>query len=778
MKQDPYQVTGYDLPLIPLRGIYMFPHMVIHFDIGRQKSLLSLDEALLKDSPVILCTQNDYKVEKPTKKDLYPMGVIANIKQTLKLPNGSTRVLVEGMHRVSIDKLNLRRRYYQAEGKVYEQEETIEITKILEAATRLVLSDMKEYLEFNPSMGQEMMLGLADIDDPGRLCDVIASYIGLRDDDYAAILSELDIYKRLEKTHQILQKEIELLQIEDEISKRVQTQIDQVQKEYYLKEQISAIRRELGEDEDADSFIIEYEEKLAKLRIPKETKEKIAKEISRLKQLSTQSPEFQVSRSYLDVIFDLPWNQSTKDKIDLKTAEAILEEDHYGLKDVKEHILEYIAIKKLASKMRSPILCLVGPPGVGKTSVAKSIARAMNRNFVRMSLGGVRDEAEIRGHRKTYIGSMPGRIIQLLIQSKVNNPVFLLDEIDKLASDYRGDPASALLEVLDPEQNNTFADHYVEVPFDLSHILFVTTANYLEDIPEPLKDRMEVIRLSGYTHDEKWHIARRHLIPKQIGYHGLEKSDVEISDEALQDMILYYTREAGVRSLERMIARALRKAAKKIVEEPDAVIRITRENLADWVGKKRYLDDEKPREPQVGVVTGLAWTSVGGEILGIEALTMPGTGKLQLTGSLGDIMKESAMAAISYVRARSDQFGIDPNFHKELDMHIHVPEGATPKDGPSAGVTITVAVVSALLKKKVRTDIAMTGEITLRGKVLPIGGVKEKVLAASRYAIKEIFLPKENERDLEDVPDHIKSELTFHFVEDVSEILERAFVED
>lgn len=778
MKSKPYHVTRYDLPLIPLRGIYMFPHMVIHFDIGRQKSLQSLEEAMLRDSPVVLCTQNDYKVEKPTKRDLYSMGVIASVKQTLKLPNGSTRVLVEGMHRASVDKLNLRRKYYQAEGNVYEVVEEPEMTKTMEAAMRLVLSDMKEYLQYNPTMGAEMMMGLSDIDDPGRLCDVIASYIGLREEEYATILCELDAYSRLEKMHTILQKEIELLQIEDEISKRVQTQIDQVQKEYYLKEQISAIRKELGEDEDSDSFISEYEYKLSRLRLPKDTKEKIEKEIARLKQLSTQSPEFQVSRSYLDVIFDLPWNKSTRDKIDIKKAEEILEEDHYGLKDVKEHILEYIAIKKLTTKMRSPILCLVGPPGVGKTSVAKSIARAMNRNFVRMSLGGVRDEAEIRGHRKTYIGAMPGRVLQLITQAKVNNPVFLLDEIDKLASDYRGDPASALLEVLDPEQNNTFADHYVEVPFDLSKVLFVTTANYLEDIPEPLKDRMEVIRLSGYTHDEKWHIAKRHLIPKQIGFHGLEKADLVIEDEALQDMILYYTREAGVRSLERMIARALRKVAKVIVDDPKASIRITRENLSDWIGKKRFLDDEMSKEPQVGVVTGLAWTSVGGEILSIEAIIMPGSGKLQLTGSLGDIMKESAMAAISYVRARADRYGIDPNFHKELDMHIHVPEGATPKDGPSAGVTITVAVVSALLKKKVRTDIAMTGEITLRGKVLPIGGVKEKVLAASRYQIKEIFLPYENEKDLEDVPDHIKNEMTFHFVQDINEILDRAFIDE
>ena len=621
------------------------------------------------------------------------------------------------------------------------------------------------------------MLGLSDIDEPGRLSDVIGSYTEMKDEDYAAVLSEMDIYARLETVHRILQKEIELLRIEDRISRRVQTQIDQVQKEYYLKEQIQAIRKELGEDEDTDSITDEYEEKLAALKLPDDTREKIAKEIHRLRQLNTQSPEYQVTRSYLDVVFDLPWNKATKSRINLTRAQAILEEDHYGLKDVKEHILEYIAIRKLTTKMRSPILCLVGPPGVGKTSVAKSIARAMGRNFARMSLGGVRDEAEIRGHRKTYIGAMPGRVLQNLIQAKANNPVFLFDEIDKMASDFRGDPASALLEVLDPEQNSTFTDHYVEVPFDLSNVLFLTTANYLEDIPEPLRDRMEIIRLSGYTHDEKWHIAKRHLIPKQLAFHGLQKADLVIEDDALTDMILYYTREAGVRSLERMIARALRKAAKKVVDDKNAVIRITRENLSEWIGKKRYLDDPVASQPEIGVVKGLAWTQVGGEILNIEATTMPGTGKLQLTGSLGDIMKESAQAALSYVRARADAFQIEKDFHKNTDLHIHVPEGATPKDGPSAGVTIAVAVVSALTGKPVRADIAMTGEITLRGTVLPIGGVKEKVIAASRYRVPEVFLPAENEKDLEEVPESIRENFTFHFVRDIREILDKAFVD-
>ena len=509
----------------------------------------------------------------------------------------------------------------------------------------------------------------------------------------------------------------------------------------------------------------------------KETREKIAKEINRLKQLNPQSPEFQVSRSYLDVIFDLPWNKSSKGSIDLQKAEKILDEDHYGLTDVKERIIEYIAIKKLTKTMKSPILCLVGPPGVGKTSIGRSIARAIGREFVRMSLGGVRDEAEIRGHRKTYIGAMPGRMIQLLTQVGKNNPVFLLDEVDKLASDYRGDPASALLEVLDPEQNKSFTDHYVEVPFDLSHVLFVTTANYLEEIPEPLQDRMEIIRLSGYTHEEKFNIAKKHLLPKSIIDHGLSKANVTIDDEAIRDMISYYTREAGVRSLERIIARALRKVAKKYAQDKEQSIHITRENLTDWLGRKRYLDDDRVKEPEVGVVTGLAWTSVGGEILSIEVSTMPGTGKLSLTGSLGDIMKESAMAALSYVRARSDEFGVDKDFHKELDIHVHVPEGATPKDGPSAGVTLAVALVSALTGKEVRPDIAMTGEITLRGKVLPIGGIKEKVLAAHRYQIPTLFLPAENEKDLEDVPQEIQKDFTFHFVSHISEILEKAFVE-
>lgn len=778
MRENHYDATPYELPLIPLRGIYMFPHTVIHFDIGRQKSLQSLEEAMLRDSRLILCTQIDYKVEKPTRRDLLPMGVVASVKQIMKLPNGSTRVLVEGHERASVEKLNTRRRYYLAAGTIYNYEGVSEIGVTMQAAMRLVLSDMKEYLEFNPQMGMELMLGLSDLDDPGRLCDLVASYIQVKEEDYRAVLTELDLFRRVEKLHQILQKEIELLRIEDRISRRVQTQLDQSQKEYYLKEQISAIRKELGEDDDTETFLLEYEEKLESLPVDAMSRDKIYKEIQRLKQLSSQSPEFQVIRSYLEVVFGLPWEEESESELDLEAAHAILEEDHYGLKDVKERILEYIAIKKLTDKMKSPILCLVGPPGVGKTSIARSIARAMDRAFVRMSLGGVRDEAEIRGHRRTYIGSMPGRVLQLMTQAKANNPVFLLDEVDKMGYDYRGDPTSALLEVLDPEQNNTFADHYVEIPFDLSRVVFITTANYLEGIPEPLRDRMEIIQLSGYTYAEKQEIAKRHLIPKQIEFHGLTDAEVAITDEALSHMILYYTREAGVRNLERMIARAFRKAARKYVEKPEEPITIRPENLEEWVGRRKFFDDAFSKEPQVGIVTGLAWTSVGGEILSIEATTMPGKGKLQLTGSLGDIMKESAMAALSYVRTRAEKLGIQGEFYNDLDMHIHVPEGATPKDGPSAGVTLAVAIVSVLLKKKVRTDVAMTGEITLRGKVLPIGGVKDKVLAAHRYGIKHIFLPKENERDLEDVPEEIREAFTFHMVDDVGEILSEVFVDE
>lgn len=763
-------------PLIPLRGIYMFPHMVTHFDIGREKSVAALEMALSKDEKVFLVTQKDASVEKPTKKDLYDIGVIATIRQTLKLPGGTTRVLVDAHERATLGKLNTRKKYYEAEGvRLPDVRMSVENSDI-EAAMRLVMNGVEEYAQYNSSMGTEMLFTLTEVKEPGTLADMIASAINVKEDDYYTLIKEIDEFERLIQLHEVLRREIELLKIENQIQKRVQTQMDQVQKEYYLKEQIAAIRKELGEDEESDSFIAEYEEQLDALKLEKDTREKIAKEITRLKQLNPQSPEFQVSRSYLDVIFDLPWNKSSKGAINLEKAERILDEDHYGLKDVKERIVEYIAIKKLTKTMKSPILCLVGPPGVGKTSIGRSIARSVGREFVRMSLGGVRDEAEIRGHRKTYIGAMPGRILHLLTQAGTNNPVFLLDEIDKLASDYRGDPASALLEVLDPEQNKTFTDHYAEVPFDLSQVLFVTTANYLEEIPEPLQDRMEIIRLSGYTHEEKFNIAKKHLLPKSIKDHGLAKADFTIDDEALQDIILYYTREAGVRSLERAIARALRKAAKRYAEDKKATIHITRENLTEWLGRKRYLDDDRVKEPEVGVVTGLAWTSVGGEILSIEVSTMEGSGKLNLTGSLGDVMKESASAALSYVRSRAKEFNLEKDFHKNLDIHIHVPEGATPKDGPSAGVTLAVALVSALTGQKVRPDIAMTGEITLRGKVLPIGGVKEKVLAAHRYQIPTLFLPAENEKDLEDVPEDIQKDFEFHFVSHISEILEKAFV--
>lgn len=773
--QEYYSETKRVLPLIALRGLWIFPHMVIHFDVGREKSLKSLDEALLQDSEVLLCSQKDLKVEDPKEEDIYPMGTIAVVKQTLKLPNGTTRVLVEGINRAKIEKLKEEDGYFVAEATEYIYNFTEELVDDkVKAGMRLVLDDVKEYINYNPHIAGEILLGLMDIEDPARLCDVIASYIQLKMDDHFEVLEALDVYDRLEKLHIILRKEIELLKIEDKINKKVKRQIDKMQRDYYLKEQLNVIKSELGEGQDADDYIGEYEEKLAKKKLPKEAKEAALKEIKRLKTLPPSSPEVNVSRSFLDYLLDLPWGKLTKDKIDLKNAREVLDNEHYGLKDVKERVLEYLAVLKKTKSLQGPILCLVGPPGVGKTSIARSIANSMGRKFVSMRLGGVRDEAEIRGHRKTYIGAMPGRIISLMTKSETMNPVFLLDEIDKLASDFRGDPASALLEVLDPEQNDEFTDHFLEVPVDLSKVVFVTTANSISTIPRALLDRMEVIRVSGYTHEEKLHILKDHLLPKELKKHGLAPEELEISDKTLALLITAYTRESGVRELERMIAKVIRRAALKILEDNLTKVRVTRQNIENYAGKIKYRDDAYEKEAQLGLVTGLAWTEVGGEILQIEVGTMPGTGKVQLTGQLGDVMKESAMAGFSYIRAKAEKLGVkEKDFFKNTDIHIHIPEGAIPKDGPSAGISMTTAMVSALSKRKVKASFAMTGEITLRGRVLAIGGLKEKVLAAHRYGIKNIILPMQNKKDLEEIPEKIRRQINFYPVEDIGEVLER-----
>lgn len=770
-----YIVENKTLPLIPLRGISIFPHMVIHFDVGRDKSIQALEKAMMDDTAILLCTQVNPKVDEPTVDDFYHVGTVARVKQMLKLPGGSIRVLVEGISRGRVEKVIQEEPCFIAEiEELTYVPEKIEKSQELEAAMRLLMDDLEEYISLNNKVSSEVIMTISDIEDPGRLADVISSYIFLKQEDNQKILETFDFYERLEALHVILQKELELLRLEDKINQRVKKQINKVQKEYYLKEQLKAIQKELGEDDDISVDIEDYKAKINKIKMPKEVKEKALKEVDRLIKTSPHSAEVGVIRTYLDWIVELPWDKETKEKIDIKRAREILDEDHYGLIDVKERILEFIAIRKLTNSMKGPILCLVGPPGVGKTSIAKSIARSLNRNFVRMSLGGVRDEAEIRGHRRTYVGSMPGRIISQIKKAGSKNPVFLFDEIDKLSSDYRGDPASGLLEVLDPEQNATFTDHFLDVPFDLSKVMFITTANTTSSIPAPLLDRMEVIRISGYTEEEKLEIALRYLLPKQMKEHGLNENQLIVSEPALRGIINNYTREAGVRNLERNIANVCRKAAKRIVEEDLKVVRINSGNLSNYLGVEKYRFDILEEENQIGVANGLAWTAVGGETLSIEVNIMKGTGKVQLTGQLGDVMKESAMAGISYIRANSDLLHVEADFYKDMDIHIHVPEGAIPKDGPSAGITIATAVISALSNTPIKKDVAMTGEITIRGRVLPVGGIKEKVLAAHRMGLNKVLLPIENKKDLEDIPEKIRKKMDFELVKNMEEVLSYA----
>ncbi|HHV38034.1 MAG TPA: endopeptidase La [Tepidimicrobium sp.] len=779
MYKEQNTIESKTLPLIPLRGMTVFPHMVIHFDVGRDKSIKALDKAMVDDSLIFLCTQKDAKVEDPTTDEFYHIGTIAKIKQMLKLPGGSIRVLVEGIDRAKIVEIHREDEYFESEVEIFKYEpDDIVIDKEMEGAMRLVIADFEEYLVLNNKISPDILLAVTDIEDPGRLADVIASYINLKIEEHQEILETFDFYKRLEVLHRLLQEEIELLKIEDKINKRVKKQITKVQKEYYLKEQMKAIQKELGEDSELAEEVEEYRKKINQIDMPNEVRKKALKELDRLDRMSPQFAETAVIRAYLDWIVELPWDKETEDKIDIKRARKVLDEDHYGLEDIKERILEFIAIRKLAKGLKGPILCLVGPPGVGKTSIAKSVARALNREFVRMSLGGMRDEAEIRGHRKTYVGAMPGRIISSIRKAGVKNPVFLFDEIDKLDTGFRGDPASALLEVLDPEQNSAFTDHFLEVAFDLSKVLFITTANTINSIPEPLLDRMEVIRIGGYTEDEKLRIAVDYLFPKQLKEHGLKDDNLSISENAIKRIVNNYTREAGVRNLERNIASICRKAAKKIVESDIKKVRINKGNLHKYLGAPKYRFDMQEKENQVGVATGLAWTAFGGDILSIEVNSMKGTGKLQLTGQLGEVMKESAMAGISYIRANSDSLGIDSNFYKDMDLHVHVPEGAIPKDGPSAGITMATAAISALTNKPVARDIAMTGEVTLRGRVLPVGGIKEKALAANRIGIKKVLIPFENDKDLEDVPTNIRNKMDFILVKNMDQVLEHSLLKE
>lgn len=765
------------LPLLPLRGLSIFPYMVLHFDVGREKSIRALEEAMINDQLIFLVTQKDAHTDLPTTEDFHSVGTISKIKQLLKLPGDTIRVLVEGISRAEIKEIISDEAYFLVDVLEY-QEVQGEADLELEALRRSVLGVFDEYIKANPKVAPETLMTVSDIEDASRFADVVASNLTVKIEEKQEILSLFDVKERLDKIYEILSRELEILEIERKINSRVRKQIDKSQKEYYLREQLKAIQRELGEKEGNGDDIDLYREKLSKLEVPDEVRDKVEKELDRLSKMSPGSPEVGVTRTYLDWIFDLPWNILTEDNLDIKNARKVLDEDHYGLKKVKERVLEYLAIRQLSQNMKGPILCLVGPPGVGKTSIAKSIARAMGRKFTRMSLGGVRDEAEIRGHRRTYIGAIPGRIIYSIKQAGSRNPLFLFDEIDKLASDFRGDPASALLEVLDSEQNKDFRDHYMELPFDLSKVMFLTTANSTDTIPAPLLDRMEIIQVSGYTEEEKLHIATDYLLPKQIKEHSLNKENVVVTEAAMRAVINGYTREAGVRSLEREIAKIIRKCATQIVENNKKTIRVTPGNLKKYLGISRFRYDMINKKHEIGVVTGLAWTAVGGDTLFIEVSLMPGSGKLELTGQLGDVMKESARAGLSYIRSRSEELGIDKDFSKNLDIHIHVPEGATPKDGPSAGITMTTALVSALTRKPVYRDLAMTGEVTLRGRVLPIGGLKEKVLAAKRAGIKTVIIPYENERDLEEIPEAVRRNMKFILASDMDEVLSHALVKD
>jgi len=766
-----------ELPMIPLRGLTVFPNMVLHFDIGREKSIKALEEAMMMDQMIFLSSQMEVEVDLPTGSDFYKVGTVSKIKQMLKLPGDAIRVLVEGVDRGKIVEIIEETPFFRVEIEEYIDEDKMEVTKECEALMRTVINAFEEYISASAKISPEVLITVSSIEEPGRLADAAASHMILKTSQKQEILEALNPKERLEVLYQILLKEIEILEIENEIDKKVRKRLNKIQKDYYLKEQMKAIQDELGEGPGFDDDIEELYQNLDNAKIPKSVREKAEKEIKRLRMMSPGSAEGNVIRTYVTWLLELPWNKQTKDSIDIKKAKKILEEDHYGLKDVKERILEYLAIRKLVKSMKGPIICLVGPPGVGKTSIAKSIARSLNRKFVRMSLGGVRDEAEIRGHRRTYIGAIPGRIITSVKDVNSKNPVFLFDEIDKISSDFRGDPASALLEVLDPEQNKEFTDNYLEVPFDLSKVMFITTANSLGDIPRPLMDRMEIIEVSGYTEPEKTKIAVRYLLPKQLKEHGLKPENLSISDSTIKDIINFYTRESGVRELERQVAKICRKAAVKIVEEKIDTVRITKSNLDKYLGNKKYRYDVLNQKSELGLATGLAWTTVGGETLTIEATLMSGKGEIILTGQLGDVMKESAQAGISYIRSKAELLGIDKAFHEKMDVHIHIPEGAIPKDGPSAGITMATAVISALTGKPINREVAMTGEITLRGRVLPIGGLKEKSLAAERAGITKILIPKENEKDLEDIPAIVRRKVKFVPVESMDEVLAHALVE-
>src|SRR5271165_4227370 len=766
---DPARVAPY--PVLPLRDIVVFPHMIVPLFVGREKSVRALEDVMKDDKQILLVTQKNAAQDDPSTADIFTVGTIGTVLQLLKLPDGTVKVLVEGGHRARITGFAENDAFFQAyaDGIAEKPGDRQEMA----ALARTVVSQFEQYIKLNKKIPPEVLVSINQIEDSAKLADTVASHLTLKIPEKQELLETEAVGDRLEKVFGHMEGEIGVLQVEKRIRNRVKRQMEKTQREYYLNEQMKAIQKDLGEGEDGKDELAELEERINKTKLTKEAHDKAMAEVKKLRTMSPMSAEATVVRNYLDWLLSIPWQQRTKIKRDIKIAEKVLHQDHYGLEKIKERILEYLAVQQRMKKVKGPILCLVGPPGVGKTSLGKSIAKATGRNFVRMSLGGVRDEAEIRGHRRTYIGSMPGKVIQGMKKAKSSNPLFLLDEVDKLGADWRGDPSSALLEVLDPEQNSSFNDHYLEVDYDLSDVMFVTTANTLR-MPQPLMDRMEIIRIPGYTEDEKVEIARRHLIPKQMAAHGLKKNEWSISDDAVRDIIRYYTREAGVRNLEREIANLTRKAIKDILMKKGERVAVTRRNLEKYAGVRRFRFGEVESEDMVGITTGLAWTEVGGELLTIEAVTLPGKGRVTATGKLGDVMKESVQAAESFVKSRSIAFGIAPTMFDRKDIHVHVPEGATPKDGPSAGVAMVTSIVSVLTGIPVKRDIAMTGEITLRGRVLPIGGLKEKLLAALRGGIKKVLIPEDNAKDLAEIPSSVKNGLEIVPVSRMDEVLAQA----
>ena len=759
------------MPVLALRGLMVFPHMVLHFDVGRSKSVAALEKAMLEDQKVFLVAQRDTEVEDPTVEDLCTVGTVAVIKQVMNLPGDSLRVLVEGVTRGRLMSIMQEEPYLEGGVRLMPDESTAQELE-LQALVRTVKDYFEEYGRASQRVSHETVASIRDVDDAGQISDIIAANVLTKLEDRQRILEEADVAGRLDALCGILAREIELVGVEKQVQARVKKQIERNQKDYYLREQIKAIQNELGDTEATD--VEELRERMQRTPLNDEARQRVEKELERLSRMAPGTPEVGMARTYIEWILDLPWGKETADNLDLKRARKVLAQDHYGLEKVKERIVEYLAVLRMKQDMKGPILCFVGPPGVGKTSIVRAIAKAVGRKFVQMSLGGVRDEAEIRGHRRTYLGAIPGRIISGLKQAGTMNPVFLFDEIDKMSHDYRGDPASCLLEVLDGEQNDAFRDHYLELPFDLSRVMFITTANSVDTIPGPLLDRMEIIEVPSYTEEEKLQICKRHLVPKQIAAHGLQPKTVRMSDKVLRQLIEGYTREAGVRTLERTVAKVVRKAAVTMLDDGVAEVSVSPDVLSRYLGAARYTREMPEKEPRIGVVNGLAYTTVGGELLEVECLTMPGKGGLTLTGKLGDVMKESAGAAFSWVRAHSGELGLPDDFYKDRDIHIHVPEGAVPKDGPSAGVTMTTALVSVLTGIPVRQDVAMTGEMTLRGRVLPIGGLKEKTLAAYRAGVTTLVIPKENEKDLEEVPPYVLSQFRIVTAETIDTVLKTA----